>query len=346
MSTPAGQWCYDSVGRCRMRIVILEDNPDRRAAMSDVLADLFPRAVVEYFAVARRMIEHLDSTGLYDVALISLDNDLDMVTSDDGRLVDPGDGIEVAKWLITRPPVVPVLVHTTNTMAGDQIDELLGSNGWSHSRVIPYDGESWIPEVWRSTVRTLIVTHAPDATVSSIGVTILKHGLQFGLPLEVMLEDILRVGALHSRGDEAVEDFSFELAYLSGSDVLASIVSVGKPLLADIGFGATKEVVDLSISCLGIGPVASDNDSVEPMFRRLLVENGIREIQFEIVQPKPGHQAVLLTGNRSNQLDLISPGIQANIRAVKSLLELALVIAIREPQNDIDVNRRSELLSE
>ncbi|MEZ6040300.1 MAG: hypothetical protein R3C20_07325 [Planctomycetaceae bacterium] len=72
------------------------------------------------------------------------------------------------------PPVVPVLVHTTNTMAGDQIDELLGSNGWSHSRVIPYDGKL-DSEVWRSTVRTLFVTHAPDATVI-IGVTILSMG--------------------------------------------------------------------------------------------------------------------------------------------------------------------------
>ena len=329
-----------------MRIVILEDNPDRRAAMSDVLADLFPRAVVEYFAVAQRMIEHLDSTGLYDVALISLDNDLDMVTSDDGRLVDPGDGIEVAKWLMTRPPVVPVLVHTTNTMAGDQIDELLGSNGWSHSRVIPYDGESWIPEVWRSTVRTLIVTHAPDATVSAIGVMVLKHGLQSGLPLEVMLEDILRVGALHLRGDEAVEDFSFELAYLSGRDDLTSIVSVGNSLVSEFAGGASREAVGGSTDCFGIGPISHLHHSIEPSLRWLLAEKGIREIQFEMVQPKPGHQAVLLTGNRSNQLDLISPGIQANIRAVKSLLELALMIAIREPQNDIDVDRRSELLSE
>ncbi len=329
-----------------MRIVILEDNPDRQAAMSDVLTDLFPRAAIEYFAVARGMIEHLDLTGLYDVALISLDNDLDMVTSDDGRLVDAGDGIEVAKWLTARPPVVPVLVHTTNTLAGDQIDELLGTNGWSHARVVPYDGEHWIQEVWRSTVRALIVAHAPEATVSSVGVTVLKHGLQAGWSLEVMLEDILRIGALHSRGDEDAQDFSFELAYLSSSsDVLTAIVSVGNSLLSDIGPGAAREVVEWSDGCLGIGPVAPNNESVEPSFRRILAEKGIQEIQFDVVQPGPGHQAVLLTGNRSRRLDLSSLGIQASIRAVKSLLELTLMIKIRESQNDIDVNQQPEVWS-
>jgi hypothetical protein len=123
------------------------------------------------------------SSGIYDVALISLDNDLDMVPAEHGRYVDAGDGIEVSKWLITRPPVVPVLVHTTNTPAGDQIDKLLHAHGWFHDRVVPYDGEAWISEVWRSSVRRLIVTHAPEATVSSAGVTVLKHGLQTGLPI-------------------------------------------------------------------------------------------------------------------------------------------------------------------
>jgi CheY-like chemotaxis protein len=328
-----------------MRIVILEDNLDRQAAMSDVLVDLFPTAAIEYFAVAREMIKRLDSTGIYDVSLISLDNDLDMVTSPDGRSVDAGDGIEVAKWLITQPPVFPVLVHTTNTLAGDQIDELLSANGWWHARVVPYDGEIWIQEVWRSTVRDLIVTHAPELDVSSVGVTVLKHGIQAGRTLEAMLEEILRVGALHSRADEESGAFNFELAYLSGNDVLTSIVSVENSLLSEIGPGATREVVELS-DCLGIGPVAPDHESLEPMFRRLLVERGIQEIQFDVVQPEPGHQAVLLTENQSSHLDLSSPKVQANIRAVKSLLELALLVAIRETQNSIDVNQQSELWSD
>ncbi|MBL8808907.1 MAG: response regulator [Planctomycetaceae bacterium] len=325
-----------------MRIVILEDNMDRRAAMTDVLEDLFPGAAVEYFAVARTMIEHLDSTGLFDIALISLDNDLDMVASHDGRMADAGDGIEVAEWLVTRPAVVPVLVHTTNSEAGHKIEELLGSNGWTYSRVVPYGGETWISEVWRSTVRTLIVAHSPDTSVSSVGVTVLKHGIQEGLQLEVMLEGILRVVAAHSRGGE---EFSFELAYLSDTDVLSSLVSVGKPMLAEIGPGATAEALELSQCCLGIGPVAADSETLEPILRQLLKRIGIKEIQFDVVQPKHGHQAVLLSGNRSSQLDLSSPKVQADIRAVKSLLELALLIELRGPRKDIDVNQQSGIWS-
>ena len=199
---------------------------------------------------------------------------------------------------------------------------------------------------WRSAVRTLIVTHAPDATVSSVGVTIIKHGLQTGWSLEVMLEDILQLGALHSLGDEEGDAFSFELAYLSDNDILTSIVSVGNSLGGEFVGGGSREVVNGCADCFGIGPIDNTHESIEPSLRWLLDKKEIREIQFDVVQPKPGHQAVLLTGNQSSHLDLSSPKVQANIRAVKSLLELALVVAIREPQNSIDVNQQSKLWSE
>src|SRR5580692_13174758 len=108
-----------------MRIVILEDNTDRREVMSSVLADMFPSIVMEFFVTARQMIDHLSATGIFDVALISLDNDLEMIETDRGVFSDPGEGVDVAKWLTTQSPVVPVVVHTTNTPAGDQIERLL-----------------------------------------------------------------------------------------------------------------------------------------------------------------------------------------------------------------------------
>lgn len=43
-----------------MRIVILEDNSDRRETMSAVLTDLIPGAKVEFFVAAGPMIEHKD----------------------------------------------------------------------------------------------------------------------------------------------------------------------------------------------------------------------------------------------------------------------------------------------
>ncbi len=329
-----------------MRIVILEDNADRRQVMSAVLQELFPGVSVEYFVVAQKMIEHLESTGIHDIDLICLDNDLDMVASDDGRFVDAGDGIEVAKWLVTKPPIVPTLVHTTNTIAGDEIVELLNTNGWIHARVVPYEGESWIPEVWRTTVRTLIVTHAPEATISSVGVTILSHGLKSGQALEVMLQDILRVGAAHSRGNVNACDFSFELACVDDEDDLISIVSVGSTLVSDFGGGVSSEVVRESTHCFGIGPLVATSESIEPSLRWLLHERGFREIQFDVVRPKHGHQALLLTGNRSSQLDLNSLKLQANIRAVKSLLELAFSATTRGVRDDIDSDHQLEIRSE
>lgn len=161
-----------------------------------------------------------------------------------------------------------------------------------------------------------------------------------------MLEDILRVGALHSWDDGDAADFSFELAYLSDNNVLTSVVSVGNSLVSEFVGGGSREVVSGSAHCFGIGPLDTTHESIEPSLRWLLHEKGIREIQFDVIQPKPGDQAVILTGNRSGRLDLSSPKVQANIRAVKSLLELALVIAIREPQNDIDVNHQPEIWSD
>lgn len=183
------------------------------------------------------------------------------------------------------------------------------------------------------------------ATVASVGITILKHGFQIGRSLEEMLEDILRMGDLHSWGNDDAQNFSFELAYLSDSNVLKSIVSIRNSLLSEIGLNATREVVEFSDRCLGIGPIAANAESVEPVFRRMLAERGIQEIQFDVIQPIPGHQAVLLTGNRCSHLDLGSPAIQANIRTIRSLLELAMVILIREPGNGIDICQHPTLRS-
>jgi len=317
-----------------MRIVILEDNVERQVAMREVIQDIFPRMSIEFFAVARKMIERLESTGIYDVALISLDNDLDMVPAEHGRYVDAGDGIEVAEWLITRPPVVPVLVHTTNTPAGDQIDKLLHAHGWFHDRVVPYDGEAWISEVWRSSVRRLIVTHTPEATVSSAGVTVLKHGLQTGLPLEAILKDILEVLSVHSRGGEDVSDLSIELAYLCENKILKAIVSVGNLVISEFMGAAPCEILHDCADLFGIGPIEADKATIEPSLRSLLLEKGFREIQFDVIQPMPGHHAVLLTGNRSNRLQLNASSVQANLRAAKSLLELLLLTANPGPQNE------------
>ena len=66
--------------------------------------------------------------------LISLDHDLEPA---EGETEDPGDGIDVARFLAARPPVCPVIVHSSN---GTRSDWMIGEfelGGWTYKRVAP-----------------------------------------------------------------------------------------------------------------------------------------------------------------------------------------------------------------
>src|SRR5437016_3936499 len=114
-----------------MRIIILEDNNERKQVMQAALADRFPRVVVEFFHAIPPMIDHLGATGLYDVTLVSLDHDLDILVGSDGTRTDPGTGVDAAVWLATQPAVAPVIVHMTNAIGGDKMMDLLAQSGWA-----------------------------------------------------------------------------------------------------------------------------------------------------------------------------------------------------------------------
>lgn len=329
-----------------MRIVILEDNSDRREAMSAVLDDLFPNMAVTYFTTSREMIDHLISTGIYDVALISLDNDLDLLESADGTLVDAGDGLDVAKWLLTKPPVLPVVIHTTNTPVGSQMEDLFGADGWIHARVVPYDGESWIRERWRSIVRELVVSYAPSTTVSSVGVDVLRHGLRKAIPIDQVFGDLLQIAMVYSCGNSCSADLCFELVRFGEPENVASIVNSGSPLLSELLGGAPFLLLEESEAAFGVGPISASSGLLASDLRDYFaVQHRLREIQLDVVQPIPGHQAVLLTGNRSSELDLRSHEIQANIREVKSLIELGLLVILRDPLGNLDASQAPEVCS-
>lgn len=139
-----------------MRIVILEDNKDRQATMLSCLNDRFHQHEVVFFENAREMCEFL-MENLPSVLLISLDHDLELLPGADTRLVDPGTGRDVADFLAAQPPTFPIVVHTTNTAAGDGMEFLLRDAGWEVRRVHPYDDLAWIPEAWFRVVRNAIV---------------------------------------------------------------------------------------------------------------------------------------------------------------------------------------------
>jgi hypothetical protein len=124
------------------KIVILEDNLDRQAAMRACLADRFAPLAV-FFDAARETIRFLDEH-LADTLVISLDHDLELKPGSDGRSIDPGTGREVADYLAEKPPVCPVIVATTNSLAGDGMVNVLRRASWKTRRVIPFNDTEWI----------------------------------------------------------------------------------------------------------------------------------------------------------------------------------------------------------
>jgi hypothetical protein len=139
-----------------MKIVILEDNAERREAMRACIADRFYTFDAHFFDDATDAIRFLDSH-LAETLVISLDNDLELKTGPDGRVVDPGEGRHVAEFLAKRAPVCPVIIHTTNSDAAEATEAMLRAAGWKTRRVIPFDDTNWIPTAWFAAMRRAIV---------------------------------------------------------------------------------------------------------------------------------------------------------------------------------------------
>jgi Cyclic-phosphate processing Receiver domain len=146
-----------------MRILILEDNAERRTAMWEHAADRLPMFAVAFFESSNSMIHSLRETGTDDVALVSLDNDLEPLGYEEGRPIDAGDGLAVARFLIesanpSQPSAdFPILIHSTNDIAATSMQESLSDAGWDVSRIVPYDGEKWIGEAWIRCVRQRLI---------------------------------------------------------------------------------------------------------------------------------------------------------------------------------------------
>jgi len=139
-----------------MKIVILEDNSDRQAAMRACLADRFYTFEPHFFDGAEEMIRFLEAN-LSETLVISLDHDLDLKPGEDGRCIDPGTGREVADFLATRAPTCPVVIATTNSQAGIAMSKTLRAAGWKTRRVIPFDDMRWIETDWFFAIRRAIV---------------------------------------------------------------------------------------------------------------------------------------------------------------------------------------------
>jgi hypothetical protein len=132
-------------------ILILEDDRERIARFTATLRAVAPSMPLMVWRSARKMIREVEPF-LPPARLISLDHDLE---PGEGEREDPGEGIDVARFLAVRPPVCPVIIHSSN---GSRSDWMIGEfelGGWKYKRVAPI-GDDWIESYWRTVVVKLL----------------------------------------------------------------------------------------------------------------------------------------------------------------------------------------------
>jgi CheY-like chemotaxis protein len=139
-----------------MQIVILEDNIDRRCEMRAMLNDRFSQYDVRFFQTAGETIAYLREH-LHQTLVVVLDHDLDLIPIDGHRPFDPGSGRDVADFLVTQPPVCPILIHTTNSAAAIGMLTVLDEAGWTTHQVVPEGDLEWIRTLWIPAIRNAIV---------------------------------------------------------------------------------------------------------------------------------------------------------------------------------------------
>lgn len=131
-------------------LLMLEDDAERIERFTATLGAIAPAMPLLVWRSAVRMIREVDAY-LPAARLISLDHDLEPVEGDE----DPGDGIDVARYLAERRPVCPVIVHSSN---GTRSDWMIGEfelGGWEYRRVAPL-GDDRIESYWGSVVRDFL----------------------------------------------------------------------------------------------------------------------------------------------------------------------------------------------
>jgi len=131
-------------------LLMLEDNDERVQRFTEVLHALDPALPLVVWRDAKVMIREVGPF-LRVARLISLDHDLE---PQEGA-ADPGDGLEVAKFLVSQPIRCPVIIHSSN---GERSTWMAGEfelAGWRFWRVAPL-GEDWVEVDWRRLVKRLL----------------------------------------------------------------------------------------------------------------------------------------------------------------------------------------------
>ncbi len=142
-------------------IVILEDNADRRAAMQDCLNERFGMYDHFFSDDPTELVQYIRSR-IDDVLVVSLDHDLHERPDFNTEVT----GLDVVETLLReRFPRFSIVLHTTNTLRGDLMQELLRSNRWTVSRVVPFDDMNWIPRDWHRAIKKAIKESTEPETI-------------------------------------------------------------------------------------------------------------------------------------------------------------------------------------
>ena len=136
-------------------ILILEDNDERIAAFQETAALLGEDFALNVWRDAPSMIAECEEF-FPAAALISLDHDLNPMP---GATMDPGTGLDVARFLGDFLPVCPVLLHSSNVERVYSMLNELRFAGWTVDRVGPL-GSDWIQTSWRKAARRFLEQNA------------------------------------------------------------------------------------------------------------------------------------------------------------------------------------------
>ena len=129
-------------------IGILEDDDTRAKNLAMAFASLVPSARLERRDNAPGFIAWLDQA-FDSVKLLSLDHDLFLCLN----VPEPGTGMVVVEFLLSRPARFPVLVHSANPQGGPEMARRLREAGWTTAWTgeLPESGEiDWSTRVRRA----------------------------------------------------------------------------------------------------------------------------------------------------------------------------------------------------
>jgi hypothetical protein len=144
-------------------LLMLEDDDERVQRFAAALRAVDPALPLMVWRDARVMVREV-GRHLPAARVISLDHDLE--PPEGGP--DPGDGLEVVKYLVSQPVVRPVIIHTSNGERSGWMAGEFDLAGWRHWRVAPL-GDDWIEVDWRRLVKRLLNRPGQTATAPDRG---------------------------------------------------------------------------------------------------------------------------------------------------------------------------------